>query len=66
MIIRQHVTEFHLLQRSCVDGKRWVGGDGNVDRMQIIPYKSKDSPSLIVIITQEQFQYEVLDYKHQC
>ena len=47
MIIRQHVTEFHLLQRSYVDEKRWVGGDGNVHGMQIIPYKSKESPSLM-------------------
>ena len=31
MIIRQHVTEFYLLQRSYVDEKMWVGGAGNVD-----------------------------------
>ena len=47
MIIRQHVTEFHLLQRSYVDKKKWVGGDGNVHGMQIIPYKSKESHSLL-------------------
>ena len=46
MIIRQHVTEFYLLQTSYVD-VMWVGGAGNVDGMQIIPYKRKESPSLM-------------------
>ena len=45
MIIRQHVTEFYLLQRSYVDEKMWVGGA--VDGMQIISYNRKESPSLM-------------------